>query len=149
MCSYNKLNGIQVSQNQRLLTHILRDEWGFEGLVMSDWGAVVDHVAAIKPGLDLEMPGKGAESVNEIVRAVNDGHLQESILDKVALRVLKMVEKRQPKHAVNYDKEEQHDFARQLADESIVLLQNKHHLLPLNDTQSIAVIGELAAKPRF
>ncbi len=149
MCSYNKLNGIQVSQNQRLLTHILRDEWGFEGLVMSDWGAVVDHVAAIKAGLDLEMPGKGAESVNEIVRAVNDGHLQESILDKAALRVLKMVEKWQPKHAVNYDKEEQHDFARQLADESIVLLQNKHHLLPLNDTQSIAVIGELAAKPRF
>ena len=127
MCSYNKLNGIQVSQNQRLLTHILRDEWGFEGLVMSDWGAVVDHVAAIKAGLDLEMPGKGAESVNEIVRAVNDGHLQESILDKAALRVLKMVEKWQPKHAVNYDKEEQHDFARQLADESIVLLQNKHH----------------------
>lgn len=121
----------------------------FEGLVMSDWGAVVDHVAAIKAGLDLEMPGKGAESVNEIVRAVNDGHLQESILDKAALRVLKMVEKWQPKHAVNYDKEEQHDFARQLADESIVLLQNKHHLLPLNDTQSIAVIGELAAKPRF
>ena len=95
------------------------------------------------------MPGKGAESVNEIVRAVNDGHLQESILDKAALRVLKMVEKWQPKHAVNYDKEEQHDFARQLADESIVLLQNKHHLLPLNDTQSIAVIGELVAKPRF
>ena len=77
MCSYNRLNGTLNSQNQRLLTEILRNEWGFQGLVMSDWGAVADHVAAIKAGLDLEMPGKGQASVDEIVQAVKEGRLQE------------------------------------------------------------------------
>lgn len=149
MCSYNKLNGVQVSQNQHLLTHILRDEWGFEGLVMSDWGAVVDHVAALKAGLDLEMPGKGEASVNEILQAVNEGRLQESELNKAALRVLKMIEQWQPQHAVNYDKEKQHDFARQVADESIVLLKNDHQLLPLDESKSFTVIGELAKRPRY
>lgn len=75
MCSYNEINGTLNSQNQRLLTKILRDEWGFKGLVMSDWGAVADHTAAVKAGLDLEMPGKGTESVDEIVAAVEDGSL--------------------------------------------------------------------------
>lgn len=77
MCSYNKVNGTLNSQNQRLLTRILRDEWGFDGLVMSDWGAVADHVAALQAGLDLEMPGKGSASVDEIVGAIKDGRLDE------------------------------------------------------------------------
>lgn len=77
MCSYNRLNGTLNSQNQRLLTDILRNEWGFDGFVMSDWGAVADHVAAIKAGLDLEMPGKGPQSTDEIVQAVKEGRLQE------------------------------------------------------------------------
>lgn len=150
MCSYNKLNGTLVSQNQRLLTRILRDEWGFDGLVMSDWGAVVDHVAAIQAGLDLEMPGKGDESVREIVSAVKEGRLQESVLETAALRVLKMVERYQTQPEVtDYDRDAQHAFARRAATEGIVLLKNDGGQLPLAADAKVAVIGELAAKPRF
>ncbi|AZZ60497.1 glycosyl hydrolase [Oenococcus sp. UCMA 16435] len=151
MCSYNAINGTLNSQNQRLLTQILREQWGFKGLVMSDWGAVSDHVAALKAGLDLEMPGKGAESTTEIVEAVNNGKLDEKILDRAVLRVIQMVEKWQPqsKTVVSYDLEKQHQFARQLADESIVLLKNEQQLLPLKPDQSLAVIGQLAEKPRY
>lgn len=150
MCSYNKINGTLNSQNQRLLTKILRDEWGFDGLVMSDWGAVADHVAALQAGLDLEMPGKGQPSIDEIVQAVKTGRLDEEVLNKSALRVLKMVEKWQTKGSVeSYDKETQHQFARQLADDSIVLLQNQNNELPVKDGTSLAVIGELAANPRY
>lgn len=147
MCSYNKLNGVQ----ERLLTHILRDEWGYQGLVMSDWGAVVDHVAAIKAGLDLEMPGKGDASKEEIVQAVKEGRLQESTLNRSALRVLKMAERYgyPTVAAPEYDMEAQHEFARQLADDSIVLLKNENKELPLNKDAKLAVIGELAEKPRF
>lgn len=151
MCSYNRLNGTLNSQNQRLLTDILRNEWGFEGLVMSDWGTVADHVAALKAGLDLEMPGKGQASVDEVVTAVKEGRLQESTLNRSVLRVLKMVEKwgKDVNKKEPYDKEEQHEFARQMADDSIVLLKNDHHQLPLKTSESLAIIGELAAKPRF
>ncbi len=151
MCSYNRLNGTLNSQNQRLLTEILRNEWGFQGLVMSDWGAVADHVAAIKAGLDLEMPGKGQASVDEIVQAVKEGRLQESTLNRSVLRVLKMVEHwgKDVAHPAEYDKEEQHEFARQVADDSIILLKNTDHQLPLTTDKSLAIIGELAAKPRF
>lgn len=151
MCSYNKLNGVQVSQNQRLLTNILRDEWGYQGLTMSDWGAVVDHIAAVKAGLDLEMPGKGDASKEEIIRAVKEGRLQESTLNRSALRVLEMAERYgYPKtSAPAYDMEAQHEFARQLADDSIVLLKNEKQELPLSDSAELAVIGELAEKPRF
>lgn len=151
MCSYNRLNRTLNSQNQQLLTEILRNEWGFQGLVMSDWGAVADHVAAIKAGLDLEMPGKGQASVDEIVQAVKEGRLQESTLNRSVLRVLKMVERwgKDVAHPAEYDKEEQHGFARQVADDSIVLLKNTDQQLPLQTGESLAVIGELAAKPRF
>ena len=93
MSSYNLLNGVLNSQNPRLLTEILRNEWGFEGLVVSDWGAVADNVAALKAGLDLEMPGSGENSVKRIVAAVKNGQLEEAQLDTAALRVLKLVEK--------------------------------------------------------
>lgn len=150
MCSYNKLNGTLNSQNERLLTAILRNQWGFSGMVMSDWGAVADHVAAIKAGLDLEMPGKGRYSVDEIVDAVNDGRLDESTLNRSVLRVLRMVAKyaHPTKKVPAYDKTKQHEFARKLADNSIVLLKNEGQL-PLDNHNSIAIIGELAAKPRF
>ncbi|GBG04935.1 glycoside hydrolase family 3 C-terminal domain-containing protein [Lactobacillus rodentium] len=151
MCSYNRLNGVLNSQNQHLLTDILRNEWGFEGFVMSDWGAVADHVAALKAGLDLEMPGKGEASVDEIVTAVKEGQLDEATLNRSVLRILKIVEKWGKNHAekVNYDKDQQHEFARKLADESIILLKNENQQLPLNTEKSIAIIGKLAQKPRY
>ncbi|WP_367341987.1 glycoside hydrolase family 3 C-terminal domain-containing protein [Limosilactobacillus sp.] len=150
MCSYNKINGTLNSQNQRLLTGILRDEWGFDGLVMSDWGAVADHVAALKAGLDLEMPGNGQSSVDEIVQAVEEGRLDEGTLNRSALRVLQMVERWHTDGTTkSYDKEEQHDFARQAADDGIVLMKNDEQELPLNGNDKIAVIGELAEHPRY
>lgn len=151
MCSYNRLNGTLNSQNQRLLTDILRNEWGFQGFVMSDWGAVADHIAAIKAGLDLEMPGKGQKSTDEIIAAVHEGRLQESTLNRSVLRILKAVQKwgKDVSQTTSYDKDSQHDFARQLADDSIVLLKNDDQQLPLTDSNSLALIGELAKKPRF
>lgn len=151
MCSYNAINGVLSSQNGRLLTNILRNEWGFEGLVMSDWGAVADTIAALKAGLDLEMPGNDHYSVEIIEKAINTGELELSVLNRASLRVLKMVEKFhfESKSKFNYDKEEQHNFAREAAEDSIVLLKNKNNILPLKQGQKIAIIGSLAEKPRY
>lgn len=151
MCSYNSINGSLNSENKWLLTKILRDEWDFQGLVMSDWGAVADHVRAIKAGLDLEMPGKGKSSINEIVDAVESGMLAESELDKAARRVLNLIHtySKDSNDAVNYQKEEQHEFARKTAEQSMILLKNEDQVLPLKSTDTVGVVGELAAKPRY
>lgn len=150
MCSYNAINGTLNSQNQRLLTKILRDEWGFNGLVMSDWGAVADNVSALKAGLDLEMPGKGLASSQEIIDAIKSGRLSEDTLNCSVLRVVKMIKKwGQHEEHVSYNFDEQHQFARNLADKSIVLLKNKNSVLPLDSENSIAIIGQLAEKPRY
>ena len=91
MCSYNKINGEFASENHKLLTEILRDEWGFEGYVMSDWGAVNERVKGLKAGLDLEMPGSGGYTDAEIVSAVKDGTLEESVLDTAVERILNII----------------------------------------------------------
>lgn len=152
MCSYNALNGVLNSQNYRLLTQILRNEWGFVGVVLSDWGAVADHVAAIKAGLDLEMPGNGEESVQQIVHAVQQGELEESLLDTAVLRVLQLVEKyglTQDKQPLTYSKDAQHKFAQKAAEDSMILLKNEEQILPLQKSDKIALIGELARQPRY
>lgn len=150
MCSYNALNGTLNSQNHWLLTDVLRQEWGFDGLVMSDWGSVADHTTAIKAGLDLEMPGKGTESEQEIIDAVHDGTLDEHQLDNSVRRVLRTVcQWPAPESSIDYDLEEQHQFARQLAANSMVLLKNKNQTLPIDRNETVAVLGELAVKPRF
>lgn len=152
MCSYNALNGVLNSQNYRLLTQILRNEWGFYGVVLSDWGAVADHVAAIKAGLDLEMPGNGDESVQQIVHAVQQGELEESILDTAVLRVLHLVGKydlTQDKQTLTYSKDAQHKFAQKAAEDSMILLKNEEQILPLQKSDKIALIGELARQPRY
>ena len=152
MCSYNAPNGVLNSQNYRLLTQILRNEWGFAGVVLSDWGAVADHVAAIKAGLDLEMPGNGEESVQQIVHAVQQGELEESLLDTAVLRVLQLVEKyglTQDKQPLTYGKEAQHKFAQKAAEDSMILLKNEEQILPLQKSDKIALIGELARQPRY
>ncbi|WP_436665901.1 glycoside hydrolase family 3 C-terminal domain-containing protein [Lactiplantibacillus plantarum] len=151
MCSYNAINGVLNSQNYRLLTQILRNEWGFEGLVMSDWGAVADNIAALRAGLDLEMPGNGDYSVQEIIKAVHTGELEEAQLNTSALRVLEMVEKFHinAKASDNYDKDDQHAFAKKAAEDGMVLLKNDHAVLPLKPTDKIAIIGALAQTPRY
>ena len=149
MCSYNKINGTFGSEHYHLLTEILKNEWGFEGLVVSDWGAVRDRVAALKGGLDLEMPGPQARRINEVVAAVRSGELDEAVLNESVRRILRIVfkAKETPKQG-NFDAEAHHELARQVAAEGMVLLKN-NGLLPLKGQQRIAVIGNSAEHAHF
>lgn len=148
MCSYNRINGIFASENRWLLTDVLRDEWGFKGAVVSDWGAVHDNAAAISAGLDLEMPGTDGRTPPLIVNAVHDGTLSASDLGRASQRVLGL----QAWHAEgrgSVDFDEHHRLARSVATRCAVLLKNDRETLPLNAATRLAVIGELARSPRF
>jgi len=160
MCAYNKLNGTYASEHIWLLTHLLRGEWGFDGLVMSDWGAVHDRVAAVAAGLDLEMPPKLGVSDAQIVAAVRSGDLDEELLEQAATRVLQLVEHTQPRAAGGakpadgrpaFDADAHHALARAAAAECAVLLKNENDLLPLQPASgdTIGVIGEFARTPRY
>lgn len=149
MCAYNKINGVYCSENYELLVDILKNEWGFEGLVVSDWGAVHDRVAALKGGLDLEMPGPQEYRVQAVVEAIRSGELDESVLNESVRRILKIVLKAQetPKGG-EFDIDAHHALARKLATEGMVLLKN-NGILPLNGQQHIAVIGRAAEEAHF
>ncbi len=151
MCSYNRINGGYASEDPWLLGEVLRDDWGFEGLVVSDWGAVNDRVTGLAAGLDLEMPSSGGVTDAQIVAAVKDGSLDESVVDVAAGRILDMVAKAQARPAVTgpLDVDAHHALAREVAGRSIVLLKNDDAILPLNAEASVAVIGEFARTPRF
>ncbi|MHC1739767.1 MAG: glycoside hydrolase family 3 C-terminal domain-containing protein [Anaerolineaceae bacterium] len=149
MCSYNKLNGTFASENYHLLTEILKEEWGFEGLVVSDWGAVHDRVASLKGGLDLEMPGPQEKRVRAVVEAVRSGELKEAVLDASVLRILKIIFKaKQTPKTGKFDADRHHELAHKIADEGMVLLKN-NGLLPLKKYQHIAVIGHSAENAHF
>jgi len=148
MASYNKVNGVYASQNRWLLTDLLRTEWGFAGAVVSDWGAVSDRVAGVEAGMDLEMPGSGGGTDQQIVDAVRSGRLAESDVDAAVRRVVRLAEL--PHTATGeLDVAAHHALARSLAAESIVLLKNDDGTLPLDGALTIAVIGEFATAPRF
>ena len=149
MCAYNKLNGEYCSQHEYLLTDILKKEWGFEGLVVSDWGAVHDRVAALKAGLDWEMPGPQDWRVKAVIEAVHSGELDEAILDESVRRILNIVFKTQqtPKGGT-FDVDAHHELAHKVAAEGMVLLKN-NGILPLKDQQHIAVIGRAAENAHF
>ncbi|MFN2284169.1 MAG: glycoside hydrolase family 3 C-terminal domain-containing protein, partial [Anaerolineae bacterium] len=150
MCAYNKLNGTYCSEHHRLLVDILKDEWGFEGLVMSDWGAVHDRVAALEGGLDLEMPGPKPNRVQAVIKAVQDGTLDEAVLDESVRRILRIAFKaaETPKGDA-YDQQAHDTLARKVAAEGMVLLKN-NGILPLkNDLTRIAVMGRAAEKPHY
>jgi beta-glucosidase len=150
MCSYNRINGVLSSENRWLLTDVLRDEWGFDGLVVSDWGAVDSRVAALRAGVDLEMPGPQTDSTTAVVSAVRAGKLDERLLDESAARVRRLVERTRASSAgTQISIGAHHALAREAAAESIVLLRNEGSLLPLATAQNIAIIGELARSPRF
>ena len=149
MCSYNKINGTYSCENNWLLNKVLRDEWGFEGLVMSDWGAMNNRVEALKAGLELEMPSSHGETDKLIVEAVNNGSLPIDILDKAVRRVLELVDKSiTNKKEITYNKEEHHKLAKETAVNSAVLLKN-NGLLPLSGNQKVAFIGKFAKVPRI
>lgn len=151
MCSYNRLNGTYASENPWLLTGLLRGEWGFDGYVVSDWGAVNDRVQGVAAGLDLEMPGSGGVNDRRIVEAVREGTLDEKLVDQAAERVLavnyRYLENARPD--TPWDKEAQHRLVRDLAAECMVLLKNDGGLLPLTGGEAIAVVGRFAKEPRF
>lgn len=151
MCSYNKINGVYGSENKETLTDILRTDWGYQGLVVSDWSAVNDRVLGLKAGLDLEMPSSFGENDALIVEAVQNGTLDEAILDQTVQRILNMVytavEHQDPKAV--FDRDAQHELSRKIAGQTLVLLKNEDHILPVRKTQKIAIIGKYAEKPRF
>lgn len=151
MCSYNLINGIYAAENKKYLTDVLRDEWGFEGYVMSDWGAVSHRVSSLEAGLDLEMPSGGGETDAEIVTAITNGELLESVLDTACERILNIIfqfEESRDYKAI-WDKEADHQLSAEIAQECSVLLKNEANILPLNENQKIAFIGKYAAEPRF
>ncbi|WIM98318.1 glycoside hydrolase family 3 C-terminal domain-containing protein [Actinoplanes oblitus] len=150
MCAYNKINGVYASEHHWLLTEVLRGEWGFEGLVVSDWGAVADRVAAVRAGLDLTMPGPDAAGDRALVDAVEAGVLDAAMLATAARRVREMIGKAGQREPGGYDADAHHELAREIAGRAIVLLKNDGGLLPLRgEGQSIAVLGEFARTPRY
>lgn len=151
MCAYNLVNGVQCSENKRILTDILRDEWGYKGLVVSDWGAVRDRVKGIAAGLDLEMPSSNGTYDKLVIDAVNSGELDENDLNKCVERVLDLVFKAIENHNEEavWDKDIDHLLARDVAKECMVLLKNENRILPVTNTDHLLFVGGFAKKPRF
>lgn len=148
MCSYNKINGTYASNNKWLLTDVLRDEWGYEGLVVTDWGAMDDPAKGVLAGCDLEMPFSGESNAKKIVKAYNDGIISMEDIDKCVERVIDMYLKAQEPKASCRTEEEDNELARKIASESMVLLKNEG-ALPVSDEEEILVIGEMAEKSRY
>ncbi|MBR3335024.1 MAG: glycoside hydrolase family 3 protein, partial [Clostridia bacterium] len=151
MCSYNRINGVYASENPWLLTDVLRKEWGFEGYVMSDWGAVSKRPEGVAAGLDLEMPSSGGINDRKIVEAVKAGKLDEKLVDQACERILNIVYRyvENAKPDTPWDMEAQHLQAAEVAADCMVLLKNEDGILPLSREDEIAFIGEFAEKPRF
>lgn len=150
MCSYNCINGVHSAQNRWLLTDVLRDEWGFEGIVMSDWGAAHDRVASLNAGLNLEMPPSYTD--DQIVYAARDGRIQPEQLDKMAQGMIDLINKSREAMSVEdykFDVDAHDEVAHQAAVESMVLLKNDDAILPVSSDAKIAVIGEFARTPRY
>lgn len=151
MCSYNRINGTYAAENKEMLTNVLRKEWGFDGFVVSDWGAVNDRVPDLEAGLDLEMPSSGGVNDRLIVEAVKEGRLKEEVLDQAVENILSIVfryEENRDKTAV-FDRDKDHELAKKVAEETCVLLKNEDSILPLEEKEEIAFIGKYAGKPRY
>ncbi len=151
MCSYNRINGVFASENRWLLTDVLRGEWGFDGYVMSDWGAVSNRPAGVHAGLDLEMPASGGINDDKIVAAVRAGELDEKDVDLCCERILNIIFRytENAKPDTPWDQEAQHAMAAEIAADCMVLLKNENSLLPISKGVKAAFIGEFAEKPRF
>ncbi|MFD2840376.1 glycoside hydrolase family 3 C-terminal domain-containing protein [Populibacterium corticicola] len=151
MCSYNKVNGTYASENPWLLTKVLRDEWGFEGFVVSDWGAVANRVNAVKAGLDLQMPYDGGTADQELTAALDSGEIDRATAQQAAERVARVADRvaESRREGFAYDVDAHHGIAREAAARAIVLLKNEGDILPLTTGQRITVIGEFAATPRI
>lgn len=163
MTSYNQVNGTYANENTHLLKDILRDEWGYDGIVITDWGGSNDHIKGVAAGSDLEMPTPGMDSARQIVKAVREGKLSQEAVDDCVDRMLEAVltltkPEEEPADAQNaaaiqtpegFDKEAHHALARKAARESAVLLKNKENILPLKPGTHVALIGDFAFEPRY
>ena len=147
MCAYNKINAVWCSENKHLLTEILKDEWGYDGVVVSDWGAVHDISRAIAAGLDLQMP-RNARIEEQLKDGLEEGKVTMEEIDNAVRRMLHLIFRRTPP-SITYDRERQHEIAREIASDGIVLLKNEHDILPLSEEKykKIAVVGEFAVSP--
>ncbi len=148
MCSYNRINDVYSCENKWLLTDVLRNEWGFKGLVMTDWGAMDRRADALKAGLELEMPGPADWNDKKIADAVKDGTLDEAVLDQAVERLLTLILEAAKVEEKPYDPEQHHALARKAAAEAMVLLKNDG-MLPLKKGKKYAVVGAFAESPRY
>ncbi len=148
MCAYNKVNSVYCSENKYLLNDILREEWGYDGCVISDWCAVHDICKSVSAGLDLQMP-KNPNIVNQITIGTEHGRVSVEAIDKAIERLLKFIAKNNRVKAEKYNRDMQHEIARKVAGEGIVLLKNEHNVLPITPKKNkkIAIIGEFAENP--
>jgi len=151
MCAYNKVNGTYCCENEYLMRNILKEEWGHEGLVVTDWGAMNDRVAGLQAGVELEMPGSLNGNDEKIVAAVQDGELDEAILDQAVEKILEMIFKASETltQDFTYDPDAHHALARKTAGEGAVLLKNDGGILPIRENSKIALIGRFAKEPRY
>ena len=150
MNAYNRLNGTYCAENKWLLTDVLRDEWGFQGMIVTDWGAENDRVAGLLAGQELEMPTSNGLGNKQIVEAVKDGRIPEEFLDKMVDNVLDVIMKSKDVLGdYTYDAAAHHQKAREIASQCMVLLKNEENILPLKKGANIAVIGEMAKNPRY
>ncbi len=150
MCAYNRLNGTYCAENKWLLTDVLRDEWGYKGMIVTDWGAENDRVSGLLAGQELEMPTSNGEGDRQIVEAVKDGRIPEEFLDKMVDNVLDVIlRSKEVLGEYTYDEVAHHNKAREIAGQCMVLLKNDNNLLPLKKTAKVAVIGEMAKNPRY
>ena len=152
MTSYNQVNGTYANENTHLLKDILRDEWGYDGIVLTDWGGSNDHVKGVAAGSDLEMPTPGMDSARQIVKAVQENRIPEEAVDACVDRLLDAVltlTGRQEEKPSEFDKEAHHALAKKAAAQSAVLLKNQEDILPLKPGTHVALIGDFAFEPRY
>ena len=151
MCAYNKVNGTYCAENQFLMTDVLKQEWGHEGLVVTDWGAMNDRVDGLRAGVELEMPGMPNGNDAKIVAAVQSGELDEAVLDRAVERILTLIFKAEETLAEKfiYDKAAHHALARKVAGKGAVLLKNDNATLPVAEGAKIALVGRFAKYPRY
>lgn len=151
MCAYNRLNGIYCSEHETLLNDILREQWGYDGVVVSDWGACNDRVAGLRAGLDIEMPGSGGQNDARIVAAVRAGTLDPAVLDRAVARVLDLITRcvERQKTGASYSVDAHHALARRAAAQSLTLLKNDDDVLPLAKQNGLLVVGAFAETPRY
>lgn len=151
MSAYNKVNGKYCTENEHLLKDILRKEWNYNGIIISDWGAENNRVKGLRATQELEMPGGRGNGVNEIIDAVKNSKITEIELNNAVDRIIEIAKKSQSNSGKikKYNREKHHNIALKIAEDSIVLLKNKDNILPLNKNKNIAIIGDMAKFPRY